>query len=303
MTKIWEVDFTSISGTDVLDNVGSQKLSSSNMTVVNPLPGFTYRPGLGVSRDGSAQNCGMYTYGATNSYFTGTWNTRSFVSWVYLNDPTSEGVTYLWGEGSSSSSADDGINLATGMNVYFLINSSSRYVETGLTTPAWYCFIMTVDKVTPESRFYVNGVYKGNYTGTSYRSTAWTYGMVGHVNITQESSFLVGQLSTYDHILTQTEIDNIQDSFLVDRSVAYPYQWVSGTVFGNDGSSVVSGADVYVISESSEAIVAHTLTSSDGTFTADIPLEGNYTVVTTSTPNSGAAAFPVIATSGNIYYP
>ena len=48
MSKIWEIDFTSFSGSSALDNVGTQDLTVVSGTIkkVQPLSQFNFRPGI-----------------------------------------------------------------------------------------------------------------------------------------------------------------------------------------------------------------------------------------------------------------
>ena len=89
MSKIWEVDFTSFSGSSnvLYDMVGSNHLTVFNGTMnkQDPLIGFDNRRGVYFSVNGSAQKYVLYESGIINiteARFTASYSYRSFVLWI-----------------------------------------------------------------------------------------------------------------------------------------------------------------------------------------------------------------------------
>ena len=89
MAKIWEVDFTSFSGSSnvLYDLVGSGHLTSysGTMNKQEPLIGFANRRGIYISLNSNAQTYYLYGTGVPNvslARFSATYNYRSFVLWI-----------------------------------------------------------------------------------------------------------------------------------------------------------------------------------------------------------------------------
>lgn len=311
MNKIWEVDFTSFSGSSdvAYDNVGSQHLTSSTGIVkVTPLPGFSYRGGIHVTEDDVPENYKLHTAEVTNGRFTGPFGVssrRSYVCWAYVPVKPGEGaLTYLWGDGSATLFPSDGLVLSPvsgGTEIRFYTTGNLRISYLLPAVPGWYCIVVTCDRTLTQSKMYVNSLLVGsasNNTDSSYQ----TYSYIGHQNVSYENEVYFAYVATYDHILSQSEINVIYNDYLVDRTVAHPYQVVSGVVYGADGVAV-SSATVDLIYSTNNSVVAHTVSDTDGSYVIDVPYSGNYTLVVSSAPSSGAAAVPLVATSGGVYFP
>lgn len=310
MAKIWEVNFTNFSGVSnvAFDEVGNQDiLTSSGIVKVPTLPNLNFRPGVAFTANASTQVFGLRSSGATNACFNVNFNRRSFVMWLYLPAAMNNGTffdaneTTFWGEWSGTG-VDAGIGKSTGGVLRARVGGGAAIDHTTLGV-GWHLVILTVDKIGLESAFYVDNVLVGTNVNVS-SNTAGTFDcIIGDRDTTRENSFQIGLCSTYDHILTANERQAIYDTFLKDAlNVGVAFQSFSGTLYGNNGLPE-SGATHYVIYQPTSQIVSSGQTDANGFYSIDLPFSGAYTTIFTSSPNPGSRSFPVIATSGGVFFP
>ena len=127
--------------------------------------------------------------------------------------------------------------------------------------------------------------------------------MLGEGNTTGEETFQWGQLSTYDHILNQSEVTAIYNDFLRDDLIGgIPYQSVSGVIYDTNNAVVPSGFKAHLLRHDTTAIVDYYTTTGDGYYQLSIPASGNYTIITSSPPNAGGRAIPLNATTSGVYF-
>jgi hypothetical protein len=314
MSKIWEVDFTNFSGvSDVAyDNIGTEHLTVyTGIVRSNPLPEFTYRPGIAMNNNASVQNYDLKLSNATNAFWSTSYSQRSFVMWAYLTDLTDTGLwddsfdTGIWSDFATSgdnSPREGFIRDNISSNILLNLNGTNLGQTTPVYRPGWHLFVATVDKLAVQSRFYVDAVQV--YSGSNLPSnTLGGQSLIGENKATGEGTYQLAYCATYNNILTQSDVTTIYDTFLKDNVTgSAPYQTLTGTLYDLDGAAL-SGASAYLIHENTQSLVYYTTTGSGGNFTMDIPYSGSYTLVTTSTPSAGSRAIPVIATSGGVYFP
>lgn len=317
-TKIWEIDFTSFSGSsDVLyDQIGAQHLTifSGTQSIQDPLTGFNNRKGVYISANGSVQKYVTYgpgTIDLTNARFTSSYTQRSFVLWVYpreMYNPTYwEGGIYdesFWCSNSAISTISNGVGANQPLTGIFLaINGTKVITTSALLSTAWHCIVITIDRGSNTTKFYIDKTLIGSSVANPTVATPYSEYLGDHYSAASEGSYYLGQATTYTGILTQSEINSIYDTFLVDSVVgsAY-YQTFSGQVYGIDGV-VASGVPIIAYYNDTNSIVHSTTTSGDGSYQVLLPYSGAYTVVAANGPYGGTAAIPVIATSGSVYFP
>lgn len=316
MAKIWECDFTTFSGVSgvALENVGTQHLvSGTNINKVNPMATMSFRPGVSFIRNTTtAQNFNLTTSNATNALLRGSWTRRSFVLWVYnpqlftnssFWDSANASNVVLWGFQTGAGANDAGV-FATGgssstMKVFM---AQAQQADLGNFT-GWKNVVITVDRSIGQTKTYADGVLVATTSNlppssTTSSSPPGTDETIGNKNTSSQGTFQIGYFATYDTVLTPAEITALYTTFLVDNAAGNtPFQTVSGTVFGVNGAAV-SGATVYLLHEDSGTIQDKKTSSASGTYTLNIPIVGNYTVVATSSPNQGSRSYPMIVSSG-----
>lgn len=314
MVKIWEVDFTNFSGvSDVLyDNVGTEHLTVyTGIVKSDPLPGFTYRPGIAMNNNATVQNYDLKLSSAANAFWSDTYTQRSFVMWAYLTDLTDTGLwddafdTGIWADYATSGDnapREGFIRDSVSNNIMLKVNGTDVGQTSPIHLPGWHLFVATVDKTAAQTRFYVDAVQV--YSGSSLPSnTLGGQSLLGENKTTGEGTYQLAYCATYNNVLTPAEVTSIYNTYLKDSPTgSAPYQTLTGTLYGLD-SETLSGASAYLIHEDTKRLVYYTTTGSGGIFTMDVPYSGSYTLVTTSTPAAGTRAIPVIATSGGIYFP
>lgn len=319
MTKIWQTDFTTFSGvTNVLyDLVGTQHLSitSGTLNKVDPLIGFSNRKGMYFSNNGNIQQYVLYapdgSINLTNARFTAPYTTRSFVLWIYTY--TMGNITYwdnttntinLWGSYNTGARVDYGlVSPPLGAGIAVLNNQTIFLGSTVALTTGWHCAVVTINRTSPQTKLYIDKYLVGTST-TVVASGSPTVGeVIGDTGGSNEGTFYLGEATTYDHILSQAEVNTIYDTFMVD-SITGPanYQTFSGYVYGLN-NQVVSGAALTTYHKDTSQVVHETTTSSNGYFQIILPYSGTYVVTADQAPNSGTRSFPVIATSGGVYFP
>lgn len=318
MVKIWQTDFTSFSGvTDVLyDLVGTQHLTVTSGTInkQDPLLDFNYRKGVYFSANADIQRYVLYgggTIDLTNARMTASYNYRSFVLWLYTYNmgnatywETTANKINIWGSYNAGARVDYGIcATSNGNGIEVLNNLVSILSYTSNLSNGWHCIVVTVDRIIPQMKLYIDTTLIGTSATTITANTPTVGEVIGDSGGSNEGSFYVGEATTYDHILNQTEIDNIYNTFLVDSIVGSdPYQTFSGYVYGLN-NQVVSGASVVAYHRETESIVHITETNVSGYFSLDLPYSGTYVVIAEEAPYGGTRSIPVIATSGGVYFP
>ena len=310
MSLIWEVDYTSFSGSSNIayDNVGSQHLTTyTNLTKVSPAAGFTYRPGISTTVDGAND---YYNIASGGSNTTKAWwsdsysptSRRSFVCWVYFPSTSTEGSSCVWGDSAATTYADEGINRTNRVLSITLNNTTIfSYTIPGDGFPGWHSIIVTVDRTVPQSKLYVDGILRGTSSSVAATSSM-TYRRIGQNNASQEQAMSLGYTATYDHILTSGEVTSIYNTGLVDRLLANPYQSCSGTIYGLSGLPV-SGSTVYVIYDTNKQVVSTTTTTASGYYEVDLPYSGSYVLVSDAGLLDGVASVKVLATSSGVFIP
>lgn len=318
MSKIWETDFLSFSGSSsvLYDKVGTQHLTSITGTIYKTsLPEFIVRSGISFSKGVTysyynivaATNAVMYPSGG---YPTGT---RSFVVWVYIDEPWNTAKwpgpttsTHIWCQLDSNPTLQHGISIYVDINsiVYIegRVQGAFNVIRSTITNSGWYCIILTVDAPGLESKLYINSSLIGtlNIVPSTYYINN---NIIGPISDSNRGSFKLGRTTTYNHTLSQSEITAIYNDYLPDNlSDNYPYYTLSGTVFSAEGVVSPSGTKAYLLRETPLSIVDACTTSGDGLYHLNVPSSGNYTVITTNTPNSGASAVPIEAASGTVYF-
>jgi len=318
-TKIWEVDFTSFSGgSNVLyDKVGSQPLTifSGTSTPV-AIPGFNNRQGLYFSNNNALQSYVIHGPGVPsvpNAQLRTPYDQRSFVLWIYpvnMYNSTywdnANKVNGIWGAYDTTPTAQDGIfamNYAAG-NFYSIqakINSGDYIDSSGPLTNNWHCVVLTVDRLSNNTKLYIDTVLIDSAAATPSSGSA-AYEFIGDYNTANEGSYYLGQATTYSGVLSPAEITSIYNTFLADSVVGSTYyQTFSGHVYGIDGSAA-SGIPVCAYYPNLNSVVHSTLTSGDGSYQVILPYSGTYTVFAAS-GSVGAVAIPVVAASGGVYFP
>lgn len=312
MTRIWQVEFISFSGSSTVayDTVGTQHLvGPSNIVKTAPIGNFVTRSGVSFVRQGTVQYYDLNAAPAqTNAQFCASYTLRSYCMWIYLANINNS--TYYWNTATGPvwNSASAATSIENGFGLYFLngLLSISLYLNaaslcnTAIMAPGWHLAVVTINKSIPESKFYVDGVLV--WTGSTIPPNSNTTHRLGDGNATTEESFQLGLLSTYDHILNQSEVTAMYNDFLRDNLVGeIPYQTVSGIIYGTDGLPA-SGMKMYLLRHDISALVDFYTTIGDGYYALSIPASGNYTVIASNPPNTGGRAIPLNATVSGVYF-
>ena len=317
MAKIWEVDFTVFSGgsSDVaLDNIGDQDLAFgiTNIVKVDPLPDFNFRPGVTFRRNGTENRYNLSNTGNSNATFTESYGQRSYVMWYY-NHGSWEARAPIWAEvQSGGDNVQNGWrNNFSNSQLQFFANGSAiaNYPTHFNTATGWKLIVATINKTSGQTNVYGRsdaGDYFASSTTVPSNSPTFTH-MMGDNGTTRESDFSVGYMATFDHILNASEIDAIEEAFLVDETVAVPPGVVSGVVFDSD-KVPISGADVFLIfNDNPFQLVDYTSTDGEGFYNLSIPYFGDFTLVSSNPPDTqGARAISLTLTgtpgSGSIIF-
>lgn len=312
MTKIWECDFTGITGSypiPAYDNVGNQDLTqgwfqNGAAAKISPLPGFNFRPGVKVDNDNQAQYYNYSDSHTFNAYFSDPYSgtgTRSFVMWVYFVNQGTDTFSFIWGEGRFWEWPNDGIGRNN--RLISLRGASNHHVTYTIPTsgfPGWHSIIATVDRNTPVAELWVDGVSRGTTTGgfsTTSGGSQWR-GLIGNWDSSHEGDMQIGYCATYDHILTSGEISAIHSSFLVDAVSAHAPGQVSGVVF-DESNQPISGADVFLLHNGNPyEIVDHAYTTSSGYYELGVPWYGDFTLVSSNPPDTQGARAVSFTLSG-----
>jgi len=325
MVKIWEVDFTSFSGTYPVDNIDNIPAVDVLGTVqsVTTLPDFSYRPGISLNanttRDGYVFDRESEYVGCKGNY-SGSYTTRSFICWFNLYDNAgttgNNGVTGLYCENGGVSGANTGLFLYKtsfdNHRIRFYVNNTMVIeVPTGnIDLDTWHCAVLTVNKGTPIAKLYLDGVYI-NQTSTvpdnAYSGGTDLETLLGLPVSFYEPPVKMGYIATYSEELSPTSISGIYDTFLVDSLAGDdPAFVISGTVY-DTRDLPASGTSVYLINTSDNELADIQVTSSGGDYTTYIPFSGDYILVSANnTPSVGARALSLtasgVAGSGTITF-
>ena len=310
MAKIWEIHYTTFSGTfgnEPQDTVGSGHLTVVGSAPVDlePLPSFNVRRGVSFPRDGILQ---AYDYDSVDeakfqSGAYGVSGRRSFVMWMYKSGSGDTNGS-LWGEGDTSFTRSglkmQGANLNLVINNNFIYDSSS-----GFGSSQWHCIVVTIDPfASPSSdrvKLFLNNVQIANTSAlpTSSYSTA----RIGDLSTSRESNAILGYTATYDHILSESEIEDIYNSFLVDSNdpANFPYAEVSGKVFDPEGSPL-GDADVIAFKPSTSEIVASDTTTTGGNYTLQFESAGVFKVTASKPGVLGGRVVETVVSGGNVTF-
>ena len=305
MAKIWEVDYTVFSGASniALDNIaGNDLVNNTNIIQISTLPGFNFRGGVDFPNSGGTNyyggnGTGLPSVARWRDPFTGT-SKRSFVMWVYLQQEGTDGSTYMWGGGSSSTFPTDGFMRTNRLVTLRRGGGSGPGQEIpSIEIPGWHSIISTVDRIGVDAKLYIDGSLVGS-TGGTFSSSPSSNSLIGHSNSGQESDMKLGYTATYDHVLTPTEVSGIHASFLSDTIVAQPIASLSGTVHGLQNQTI-SGADVFLVyNDSPFQLVDYSTTDFGGFYEIDVPYFGDFTLVSSHPPDVPGARAVSLTVSG-----
>lgn len=313
MSKIYEVDFTA-TGTNMIDSVSgiSTPYVVTNPVRIVPLPGFNVRPGRYYNAAangttlptpvGDTQLCRFKEIPITRSR-------KSFLMWLYTTG-AAQPTTYessIWADNSSTLGATGWSQSTTSSgSLQFRTDSTVRGVVTPtgvMNKPGWHMITATIDTNTTSGGtkvYYNKGLYLtySGYPSSAASITETTIKLPGPT-LHAEALFEVGLLTIYDHILSQTEINNLYDTFLPDTLSQTPFLIsVSGVVVGVNNTPI-SGAFVGVFNHDSRQLESLSDTDANGNYKAYFSTKGNYTMFSSHPPtNSGGRAIPVIVSSG-----
>jgi len=320
MVKIWEVDFTRFSGSTAVayDNIGSQDLVNPTNIVRNTaLPDLTVRSGVTFSGKTGA-NAQFYLLQAAppvnNAYWRTPAATRSWAIWYYqvaelntnANWDSTGGGGYIWVSNSSDANTVDNGFYAAGSPGAIRCGFGSQILDS-FSDPGpnnWHLLAATLDRNINQVKFYVDGVRVASGTGATFMPATGTGNeqCIGYRSTSRQGNFLLGQAMTFDHVLSDAEVQTMYNTFLVDSSAGNdPYQTFSGTVFGLGGLPA-SGASIYLIHQDTGKIEFSTSSSGDGSYQVIVPYSGSYTLVSTLTPSGGSRSFPMSAISGGVFF-
>jgi hypothetical protein len=318
MVKIWEIDFTSFSGSSniLYDQVGNGDLTVYNGTInkQEPLSGFNHRRGVYFSNNNDQQQYVLYEpsiISIEEARFSATYNRRSFALWIYTEGmgnssywDSSSNRLNIWGYNNAVGRVDAGIGASSlGDGIGIIRNQTLLIQSFSLLENGWHLIVVTIDRLAPQTRLYIDNELIGTSTSIIEATTPTVSEVIGDTGTGNEGSFYLGNAATYDHILSEAEISTMYNTFLVDSEVGpHYYQAFSGYVYGPTGSKV-SGAKVLAIHKDLNKVVHSETSNSSGYYEIILPYSGTYTIIAEDGPYNGATAFPVIATSGNVYFP
>lgn len=298
MVKIFQLDFTQ-SGVAYVDTVsGVTGTLPSDVLRVNPLPGFSIRPGKYIYSTsyivlptvaGDSHRCHIYD----NLRFY-----KSFNMWIHTTGIVqNNGVVF--GEQQSSAGNLSGWYGTSNGRLTFNINTSSIGTVTPsgvMSTARWHMLTATINKTNNTTKVYYNGqlqlTYSGNVPTTVPGNSTFSKDRYGN-----EYFYNTGLFSIYDHILSQEEITNLYNTFLPDALVQAPVASLSGTVVGIN-EFPISGATVGVFSHASNQLESIITTTGDGRYLAYFSTVGNYTLFSTKPTITGGRAIPITVVSG-----
>lgn len=310
MAKIWEVQYTTFSGTfgnEPQDTVGSGHLSvaGSAPSIIEPGPGFSTRRTVSIPNDGTIQ---AYDYGSVDeakfgTSFYGPSGRRSFVMWMYKQG-SGDSNGSLWGDADSSFVRSglkmEGSNLNIVMNNNFLYNDSA-----GFGSSQWHNIVVTVDPFASPSSDRVK-VYLNNsliLNSSALPTTSYSIFRIGDLNGSREANCILGYTATYDHILSESEIENIYNSFLVDNNnpANFPYAEVSGRVFDVNGFPL-DGAEVIAFDPASDQIVSQDVTTTGGDYTLQFESAGVFKVIASKPGIVGGRVVEAVVSGGGVSF-
>lgn len=315
MSKIWEVDFTSFSGSTAVayDNVDSQPMATvTGISKVSPLPGFINRGGITLTKISSAQWYDIQNSPCPNACFRQTYNRRSFAFWFYnpitMNNTSYWDHTYrviMWGSQANvnyTSDSDNGIQMDSNGGSYTLKGriNANNIVDLGDIT-GWNFVVICVDRIAVETKFYLNGVLKATTTHLPNSTPGNGEHLGNRFAGNGQGTYSLGYVATYDHALSQDEITAMYNTFLVDSTYGQTaYQTCSGYIY-DPGHVPVSGAKLDLIYNASNSLLNSYTTSGDGFYSMILPFSGSYSLLTFK-EGVGSQATSVLATSSGVYF-
>jgi len=307
MSKIWEIDFTSFSGSSALDNIGNQDLTvtSGSVKTVKPLSQFNFRSGVEFNVNSSMEAYNLTAASATNTFIShsyGVSNQRSFVMWFLRNGTPAVSGT-LWANADSPyTSTKNGI--AWGANpsgIEVIIEDDIIYTSPTISANTWYLSTLVVDRSSNKVEFYLNKD-KVAYSGVLPSSGQADLEVIGELSSSLEGEYQLAYTSTYDHALSSTEVGLIYDSYLEDTYNPYYFKQVIGAVYDDEGSAL-SGANVLLYDHYELEVVDQAVSEAGGLYKLHAPKAGNFSIYSTKSGTSGGAACSItITSSGSVIY-
>lgn len=317
MTKIWEVDFTSYSGASVvaLDNVGTQHLVTSTGIVKASLQEFALRSGVSFTRNSTQQYYGLNSAGVTNALWKSSYTQRSFVMWSWVRDPynntywddSSSFQNLIWAGYTSGGNVADGFGVrpnngaSPGSATAALVLNGGTIYTAGTVTEGWHLWVCTIDKGAIQSKFYFDGELITTLPDQPSTSASTSDTRIGDKSNSFEGTYQLGYMATYDHILTQSEVTTIYNTFLKDAPSGTPYNSFSGTVFGLNNLPI-SGCQVYLLNTDINRLEYITSTNGSGAYQVQVSSSGNYLLTTSSGLLGGSQSITLTSTSGGVTF-
>lgn len=302
MVKIWSVNFAKFGGSgnnEPQDLIGNQHLTDVSVVEppkVSPLPGFSHRPGVQFPSD-DVTNRYTVNPDAPNAIFRGTFSPtskRSFEMWFYYPGTGVDGLGgHLWGD-HDGSTMRTGFQMDNSGNFRFYNNGSFVHSVSSITT-GWHHAVMTIDRPAVETQMYFDGFWVDEDLDIPQTTTGSC--TIGDNGSSRESNCSMALCSTYDHVLTSGEVNQLYNSFLIDSPTPDPYAFVNGIIYDNDQNRL-EGADVLVYDHLAKKVVDISLSDSNGLYTARFPNAGQFSVYTTKSGTPGGRASTVTVYSG-----
>lgn len=310
MAKIWEIHYTTFSGTfndQPQDTVGSGHLTvaGSAPPLIEPGPSFNVRRAVDISNNGTLES---YNYSTVDeakfgTNFYGLSGRRSFVMWMYKKG-SGDTNGALWGDADASFTRSglkmEGSNLNLVINNNFIYNSSA-----GFGSSQWHNIIVTVDPfASPSSdrvKLYLNNALIANTS--SLPTTSYSIFRIGDLTTSREANVILGYTATYDHVLNEQEVENIYNSFLVDSNdpANFPYAEVSGKVF-DAGGFPLEGADVIAFDPATDSIVANDTTTVGGDYSLQFESAGVFKLTASKPGVLGGRVVEVTVSGGQVSF-
>ncbi|RKZ82102.1 MAG: hypothetical protein DRQ39_11125, partial [Gammaproteobacteria bacterium] len=189
-----------------------------------------------------------------------------------------------------------------GSNLNIVINNNWLYYSSaGFDNSLWHLLVITVDSFAPRTKAYLN---KALIVDSSIIPTSnYSENIIGDWKGNRQCNCMLGYTATYDHILSQEEIDNIYESFLVDSNnpANFPFAEVSGRVFDHGGSPL-DQADVIAFDSASDAIVAQDTTTSGGEYLLQFEAAGSFKVIASKTGVLGGRVAEATVSGGTVTF-
>ena len=312
MVKIWEVDFTSFSGTQPQDNIGTQHLSSvvGAPPTLSTIGGLSNRPGVRFPLNNVLNRYDIVGSSAHNAKFENDYfptSKRSFVMWCYKSDDSRDTSGEIWMD-KNSFTRMNGFQILNDNSFRFRVGGLSRYTTATQSGSGWHMLAITVDRTISETNIYYQGEWVASGTYVPAASEGPFYGAgIGDFDSNTECNLDLGLCTTYDNVLSPASISGLYETFLIDSLAGEdPAFVISGTLY-DPILTPISGAPIYLINVNDDEIYSKSVSASGGYYEIDIPFAGDYLLATTNfTVSSGARAVGLtasgVAGSGSITF-